>query len=440
MAPAPARSTPTPEAGFALIEVLVSAVIAVTITGAVISLLNVTGRAGAEERHRSQAYSVAQEDQARLRATRIAELDRAPETRSVPLNGTTYTVTSTATFVSDKTGTTSCGSESRSDYVKLGSTVTWPSMRSSAPVAIESIVSPVTGSLDPSHGNLSVTVNNASVPAVPISGVGLSGTGPGTFSGSTDSAGCALFGGEPAGNYTLTPTLGPEYVDFNGEAPSPKAVSITAGTTTPVLLEYDKGGTVEVGFRVRNSSGAIVSSTADSIIAAATGLKTGVKVFGTPGGTPVSSIKASPLYPFNYSYNFYAGSCETNKPEAGAANVQAPVGGTASATIQLPALYVTVKNSSGTTAEKEALSGAKVTATDTKCSVGVTPVKRTYTTNSTGGLPDPGLPWSTYELCASASISGTVRRVTSPEVVVHSLTGTSQVMTLSSGSTKGACP
>lgn len=440
MTPARAPNPPPAQAGFALIEVVVSALIAVTITGAVIGLLNSTGRAGASERHRSQAFSIAQEDQARLRSTRITDLDVAMKPQTVTLNGTPYEVISTATFVSDKTGTTSCGSEARADYVKLGSEITWPGMGSAAPVLLESIVSPVTGSLDPTHGNLAVTVVNASVPAVPISGVGISATGPGAFSGSTDSAGCALFGGQPAGKYVVTPSLSSEYVDFNGEAPSPETVSITAGTTTPLVLEYDKAGTVQVGFTVKNKSGVVENSYADSVTATATGLENGVKVFGTPGGTLIRPVNAAPLYPFSYTYNFYAGSCSTNKPESGSANVKAPAGGTAAATVQLPALYLTVKNSSGNSAEQAGLSGARVTVTDTECSVGGTPVKRVYTTNSTGNLPNPGLSWSTYNICASASISGTVRRVNSTGVLVHSLEGTSQTMTLSTSSEAGACP
>ncbi len=90
MRSAPAHSSLPAEGGFALIEVVVSALIAVMVTGAVISLLNSTGRASAEERHRSQAFSVAQEDQARLRATRITDLNVAMKPRTVTLNGTPY--------------------------------------------------------------------------------------------------------------------------------------------------------------------------------------------------------------------------------------------------------------------------------------------------------------------------------------------------------------
>jgi Tfp pilus assembly protein PilV len=439
MDPHRGRPTPPAEGGFALIEVMVSALIAVMVTGAVIGLLNSTGRAGAEERHKSQAFSVAQEDQARLRATRITELNSATKPRTVTLNGTPYTVTSTATFVSDKTGTTNCsGTNVSADYVKLGSKVTWPSMRSATPIALESIVSPVSGSLDPNHGNLAITVNNAALQKV--SGAGFTGTGTGSFAGSTDSNGCVLFGGLPAGNYTVTPALGAEYVDFNGKSPSatPISVTVSSGSTFPLVREYDKGGSVAVGFQVRNSSGVVVPSTADSIIAFNSGMTTAA-TFGTPGGTPVGSITASPLFPFTAADSFYAGSCTTNSPAAGAASVKVPSGGSTTATVQLPALYLTVKNSSGNTAEKAGLAGAKVTVTDTKCSVGSTAVKRTFTTNSTGNLPDPGLPSSIYELCASASISGTVRKTTG-SATVNSLTGTSLTMTLSTGSTTGACP
>ena len=433
-------------AGFALIEVVVSALILATATGGVIRLVSATGKSGAEERHRSQAFSIAQEDQSLLRSTRIADLDTVMKPREVVLNGTTYTVTSQATFVSDATGTTACGTGARADYVKLSSEVTWPSMRATAaPTKIESIVSPVSGSLDPTAGNLSITVNNASVPAVPISGVSLTGTGPGSFSGSTDSNGCALFGGQPAGNYTLTPTLGPEYIDFNGKKPSSMTVSVTGGTTTPVVLEYDKEGAVNLSFSARGIDGVIRPSVADSVTATATGMTPGTRVFGTPGGTPVSSVEAKPLYPFNYTYNFFAGSCAANKPEGsvGTANVKAPAGGpAASGTIQLPTLYLTVKNSSGTTAEKNGLKNAKVTIVDTKCAA---PAKRTYLTTEAGNLPDPGLPASTYEVCTSAGVgpSGAQRRIKG-SAIVNSLTGTALTLTLKSstgsGVESGECP
>ncbi len=421
--------------GFALIEVLVSAVIAVTITGAVIGLLNATGRAAGEERHRTQAYAIGQEDQARLRAMRIPTLKNLDQTRTVTLNGTPYTVTSAAGFVNDTSqGSPVCGNGTASaDYVKITSTVTWPSIRSRPPVVIQSIVSPANGSLDPSLGNLMVLATNAS--GGPISSVGLSGSGPGTFNGSTDSNGCALFSDKTAGNYTLTPSLGSGYVDIDGNPPAAQSVTVTAGsTTTYPLPQYDLGGTVKVSFKVRNYSGSVVNSTADSIVAFNTGMSSAA-TFGTPGGTQYSLITASPLFPFTSPDSFYAGSCTTNNPGSGAAiaSVNVPANGTTSTSIQLPALYLTVKNG------YSAIKNANVTITDTQCKNGYNYVKRDYTTNSSGQLSDPGLPWGTYDVCASAYISGHTRHTTDYNVDVHSISGTTDTLSISSYSSYGGC-
>jgi Tfp pilus assembly protein PilV len=432
----PSRGEPIQpaESGFALIEVIVSAMIVVLTTGGVISLLNASGHASARERNRAQAFSLAQEDQARLRSTSISELQTTMEPRTESLNGVTYTIASSAHFVSDSSGnSTKCGgtsSETSADYVRIGSEVTWPNMQGAVPVKLESIVSPVSGSLNPSHGNLAVTVVNASNQK--ISGVGLSGSGAGTFSGSTDSEGCALFAGEPAGNYTLTPSLPAGYVNKNGEPPEPLqgGISITAGTTTPIELAYDKESTVKLSFEAKNKSGVYQPTTADSVVAVNTGLQSGAKAFWTTSKKPESVVEATPLFPFASpsTYTFYGGACTSNKPTEGSVSVLAPAGGTASGTIKLPPLNVTVKSSSGSLVNE-----AKVTAIDTTCSAAV---KHEYKTTSSGTIPEPtGLPYGTYSLCASKTESSTTKRATA-SVEVHSLSVTSVTMNLTTtGST-----
>ncbi len=187
-----------------LIEVLVSAIMIVLVAGAVLTLLIATTHSAASERTHSEAYALAQEDQARLRSMRISTLNRLQQTRSVTLNGSTFTIESTGLFVNNTTGTASCTTgASSADYVRITSTVTWPNMGARAPAVIQSIVSPSNGSLDPSHGTLTISATNAA--GTPLAGVGISGTGAGTFSGSTDSNGCADFADLPSGNYTLTP-------------------------------------------------------------------------------------------------------------------------------------------------------------------------------------------------------------------------------------------
>jgi Tfp pilus assembly protein PilV len=424
--PRTARSS-SHEEGIALIEVVISALIAAIVVGGVLHLLSATGKASTEQRRRAQAYAIAQEDQARLRATRIGQLNNEMKPRTVTLNSMPYTVTSTAKFVSDKTGSTTCGSTSgaSADYVQVGSSVTWPTMRTGAPpVQLESIVSPVSGSLDPTAGSFLVHAYNAAGTA--ISGVGVSGTGAGTFSGSTDSNGCAAFGGLPAGTYTITPSLGENYVGPNGEEPEAETVKMTGGSIIPLEWNYDLESKVKLSFSVRNSAGTVVTTTNDSVVAVNTEMTTGARTFGTPG-TYVSAVTATPLFPFSGSYSFYAGTCSSDAPEtSGILSLKAPTGGESSGVIQMPALYLTVKNSVGTTAEKTSVTGAAVTLTDTKCAKSA---KRSYSTIAGGGLSNPAVPGGSYEICASFKPSGSTsyrRLIVSKEL--KSISGTSLTM------------
>ena len=164
-------SRPPAEAGFVIIEVLVSALVILIVAGAVLSLITATTRSAADQRQKAAAYSVAQEDQARMRALRLGTLNRLDENNDVTLDGTTYTVNSTGTFIDNATGaSSSCDAEgSESDYVRISSKVSWEGGRKS--VALNSVVSPSNGSLDPNHGTLLVNATNGS--GQPLAGLGL---------------------------------------------------------------------------------------------------------------------------------------------------------------------------------------------------------------------------------------------------------------------------
>lgn len=444
--------------GFVLIEILVSAIVIAIVAGAVFTLLNSTARSAAEERHRSEAYAVAQEDQARLRSLRITELNRLNQSHTVALNGTTFTINSTGVFVNDTTASPSCSSgASSADYVKVASTVSWPSMGKRPPVAIQSIISPANGSLDPSHGTLTVSAANAA--GGPIPGIGLTGSGAGAFNGTTDSTGCAMFPDQAAGNYTVSPSgVAAGLVDKDGKAPGPITVGVVGGGTVTLALLYDVPGRLdEVGFETKNAAGSVVASSSDSLIVFNTGMTLG-KVLGTPGGTRLAKLSTNSLFPFSSPDTIYAGACggnnpnptgEANPPGAAAmASVLIPANGSpAPVKLRLPALYLTVKSGASL------VSGARVTVSDDKCSIGANPVKRIYTTTPAGSLADPspantsievpGLPWSTYDICASAKIGATQRRLSVAKVAVENLTtGTPLTMDLSgAGSESGAaCP
>ncbi|MGZ8665778.1 MAG: hypothetical protein ACXWZM_01560, partial [Solirubrobacterales bacterium] len=273
------------------------------------------------------------------------------------------------------------------------------------------------------HGTLTISAMNAQ--GAPGSGIGVSGSGAGSFNGSTDSTGCAVFPDQAAGTYTLSTSGGTGLVDKDGNAPGPQTISVIAGTTNTVALQYDQGGSIPVTFKTRiGSSPTLSNSSADSVVVFNTGMTTW-RAYGSPGGTRLSTVTATPVFPFVSPDTVYAGSCSANNPNpnslpnppgaAAMASVTVPPGGSAPAQVQLPALNLTVFSGSGPSTPGLPLTNAHVIVNDTTCAV-----KRTYFTNSSGRLADPGLPWSPnsgYTVC----VDNGVRRKTTSGVLVQNL-------------------
>ncbi len=435
------RARPAPaQEGFILIEVLVSALILAIVAGAVLSLLVATTRSAATERTHSVAYGLAQEDQARLRTMRISSLNGLNSAAEpVTIDGTTYTVRSEGQFVGNKSGAETCnGTDSPADYVKISSTVSSPAMRN--PVVLRGIVAPSTGSLDPSHGTLAFGVTNAA--GAPLSNVSISVSGPASFTAKSDENGCANFADIPAGNYKVTTSAG-GLINPKGETTTMKEYGVPAAGTQAVTTRYDQAGSLPVEFKYRlTSTGALQTATADSIMVFNSETGATATAYGSPGGTRGTSISVPNLFPFKEKYAAYAGSCESNNPnptgtEPGnpaIASVNVPPGGAPTPTpvIVLPALNLKVTYNSA------AVSGAKVTITDTKCPEPGTKVKRTYTTeangqpsNSATGAAELGLPYGEYNVCASAFISNRYRRILSSSAVSVKNPNTATSLTLS---------
>jgi type II secretory pathway pseudopilin PulG len=423
-----ARKAPPDEGGFILIEVLVSALILAIVAGAVLTLITATTRSAASERSHATAYGLAQEDQARLRTLRISSLNRLSQTRTETVAGTTFTIESKGVFVNHKSGTPSCTeSNDSADYVEISSIVSSGALLH--PVFLQSVVSPSSGSLDPSHGTLSIQATNAA--GEPLSGVSITGTGSKGFSGSTESSGCANFADLPAGNYQVT-TSANGLINPEGKTSATKEIGVPASGTQQIVVHYDRAAIVKPNFvNVEPGTGALVAAPIDSMELFDAESGTTAATWGTPGGSRASILEDPSVYPFKTKYTVYAGSCETNNPDpkaeptnlAGIAIVEVKPGSSSTPQIQVPTLNLTVTYNGGL------VSGAKVVVTDTQCKSGGTNVKRTFTTNaaghpaaSTGGTTEAGLPFGTYNVCASAFLSGKYRRVESTGVKLESVT------------------
>jgi Tfp pilus assembly protein PilV len=464
------------ESGFAIIEVLVSALVLLTFSLGVFTVLTGATRATAQERHRAQANALAEQELERVRSSRIADLATLNSTRRVlddgtqlasgapcPTTGPTsrqtcYTITSVTQFRTEAASTSGCaaGSGSR-DYLQLTVSVSWTGMSPLHPVTAGTIVSPPSGSLVPNSG--SVLFNAVDSRNVGIPGVAVSGSGPGSFTGTTGPTGCVLWRNLPVGTYTMTVGgAASTMVDVDGNAPPPVSVSVVDQSTNTVNKQYDRPGSIQgITFRTRDYLNGLVTSSADSVAVTNSGMQTGLKVFTPAGGVRATSITtASTLFPFTSPDSVYAGTCTSNNPGAGPmlGNATVPVGGTATLVspgyIQLPSLQVTVWSGTSSSSQGSRVQTAKVTARDVGCNVtrtltppGVPPAGGT---NANGQVPqappsggDIGLPYGTYDVCASNSTGTDKRTVTGVALTSAGATGTTLAIYLG-GQPAGTCP
>jgi Tfp pilus assembly protein PilV len=439
------------QAGITIVEVLVSSILVVLVSLGALGAIDAANRSTAEERHRAQAHGVAEADQARMRSMRISDLANLNQTRTVIADETSYTVVSRGDFVTDSTGTASCDEGTASaDYINITSTVSWPSKGSRPAVVTESIVSPPSGSITPDRGALAIEVDDAQGNGIP--NVGISGSGAGSFSGTTGSTGCVIFGDLPVGDYTLSVSgVASGLVDRDGNPPDNHPTSVIGESTNTVVLQYADPGSVPVTFTTR-VGGSLVASKADSIMLFNTGMTT-PKAFGTPG-TQATTITAAPLFPFSTPDAVYAGTCEGDNPNPAddepppvpqaVADVTVPPGGSAPATIQLPALFIISRSGTSVFNPGSLVSGATVRIADRNCPDDpTTGFKRTFTTNAQGTLDNPGLPYSNYDVCVgNSSKSKTVTNVSVKDMTNGTTLSTFYLGTSvgSNGWVSGPCP
>src|SRR5262245_22076765 len=440
------------ESGLMLIEVLVASILIVLVADGVFGAFEAATRTTAQERHRAQAHAIADAVRSRMRSMRISDLSNLNQTRTVNQDGTPYSVHSTAVFLTDNTSTASCEAGTASaDYIKVSSTVTWPSIGSRPPVVSSTIVAPPNGSISANSGALAVGIVDSR--DVGIGGIGIAGSGAGSFSGVTGSNGCAIFGNLPAGAYTLSFTGVSVLVDKDGNVPGSQQTSVVAESTNTLVLQFDHPGTITTTFETKpygaTASTPPVASSADSVIVFNTGM-TSTKAFPPTPGARVASITSTALFPFSSDYAVYAGTCEGDNPNPlnqspppaplATASVLLSPAGSPSGVVRLPSLQATVYEGANPTSPRAV--GAHVKITDTLCGN----YTRTFTTNANGQLDDPGVPYSDYIVCADGVVAGvTRRRIVSPNPSLNDPadvdTGTDVDIPLQgTGSTTGACP
>jgi Tfp pilus assembly protein PilV len=429
-------TNPASEAGDTLIEVIISALLVGLIAVGTFSGLDSTTKATALQRSRSQADALAEQDEERLRALPInmlAALESHPETSTITVGNTIYTVESGASYIADTTATESCNSSSpEADYLQTTSKVTWSSLGASKPVEETGVISP------PPGANLIVQVTESGT-ALPKATVTVTELEPKSWTHTleTSSKGCAIFplpeGGEYAINVHKSGYVTPNgYDNTNEDEKDTQKVYITAESTAKEGYYLGLAGKLQVKF---------IPSEGETF----TVFNTGITSYKNLGNSPHQASFAwfgtehtyatqvetpAELYPFTTHYTIYAGECEANKPPTLREENEVIVhpGATTAATLSLPPMTLRVYK--GHTAAEGLLKGATVTITDTD--PGCNNFKRTFETTELGGIAPAGLPYGTYKLCVSG-VAGTpakLRRYEKPEITITTSTGAEETVYL----------
>ncbi len=412
------------QAGFALMEVLISAVIVALIVIATFSGFDIANQASATERSRAQADALAQRDEDRLRSMTIDHLSSLNETNSYTYNGTTYTVLSTGEFVADSTGSSSCSTlAEEASYVRTISKVTWPGSGTRDPVVETGLITP------PAGGSLLVQVTNAR--AAPISGVTVTATGPNNASAVTGSQGCVIFAALAEGTYVVKVSK-TGYVDKTGNSEPAVTTTIVPGTTDKKPFELDQPGAIAVSFE----TSAEAEAKGDTFVAQNPLMPTpSYKSFGTVGSYATTVTSPMSLFPFGEpatsehgasgQYGVYAGTCEADSPEKNGAGppqgVNVPPGETVAVRVPLPAVNIQVF--SGTSSSSEEVTKFSGSFEDKGCENKL----RTFsTTTATEGLLHRGMSFGTFSLCVASTskVGGEYRRLRGTTIANNSASGT----------------
>ena len=417
-----------------LVEVIVAAFMVGLVAMSLIGL-QAAGRTTEDQRVRSQASALAQQDLERMRGMTADQLAKLNQTRTVTVEGTPFTITSTASFISHGSGAAGC-SGAVADYSKVQSSVNWPNNKRTA-VVQQSVITP------PAGGSFLAKVvdqNGAALPGATATVVGTDqNTGATHRTAVTDADGCAIFAGLTVGDYDVTASRS-GYVDANGSATPTVPATATSGNTGTSNFTLGVPGAVTAQFSTTFGGTTTPGQFAPSI----SWKNPGMATFGTRTvGSPATAIATTTtLFPFitggpgNYTGNYAlsAGSCTSNQPPAAPSPDARPLSdrgiatvapgasaGSNSATVGLPAMIVTVRFRTSATS---AFSNVKPLAlrldypsdSGTTCGQSWTPQidpAAGPTAPAHGWLRFPGQPYGpNYTVCASYRPSGTTYRGT----------------------------
>jgi Tfp pilus assembly protein PilV len=432
------RGLRSAEAGFALIEVLVSAGLVMVIAAAVLGGVDAPSVLSGRNQASSQGVSLAQQDQERMRAMPIADLINHNKTRTVKVDGRDYSVVSKVTWVTDSGSSVSCATSDTTsgDYLKLKSTVTGPGLKK--PATIDSLLAPPNGSVATQKGNLAVLMKNHL--GLPAEGMTVQISGPQSGTALTDANGCAFFALLTAGQYTVNISK-TGWVDKASSSLMVKTSTVSSGGTSLTQETMAPAGALAIAVQT-NAYGVVQASAIRKGVTISNGglLPSGTKVF--TAGVGATSVNAASLYPFTDGYSAWSGDCLNSNPVPGAGPYAAiPTAGGAAVplTVRQPSLNLTLTINNAPPGNVNGRGFLK-SASGSTCGYKFTQIPVT----SAGRFADPGFPEDTYDLCLQGNVpsfGGNYHVIRTNVAVTNYATGTTLNMEgTTSNPQTGLCP
>jgi prepilin-type N-terminal cleavage/methylation domain-containing protein len=239
--------------GFTLIEVIVALLVFAIISTGILAGLTTVVQMTADNRARVTAANLASQELDTVRAISDTYTVETAPTRDIPVDGRTYRLTRTVTWVSSAGSSVSCNSATNLFLLHVNVRVVWGNMLSTDPgVQDDTILAPADGSTNSSLGAINISVVDFS--GKPVQGVAVTVAvatgGPGetpTTPKPSTAGGCTYANGVKPGNYVVS-IYKNGYRDQNGETKPSADVAVAAGSTSAVQFVYDQAGAVAVKY------------------------------------------------------------------------------------------------------------------------------------------------------------------------------------------------